>query len=406
MPLLVKICGLKTPDALDAALEAGADMVGFVFFPPSPRNLGIEAARALGERVQGRAKKVALSVDATDAELDRVVEALQARHAATARQGDAGARRRGALALRPAGDEGAADRGPTPISRRSGSTRRSPTGCCSTAARRARRRGPAGSASRSTGRLLENLDLDNSVHAVGRARCRTTSPRRLRITRARRRSMCRRASSARPARRTRTRIRAFIRAARAGRQRDAAKLVEHGMTVVQQPNSFRTGPDERGHFGIYGGRFVAETLMPLILELEQAYAAAKADPAFKREMDGHLEELRRPAVAALFRRAADRAFRRRQDLLQARGPQPHRRAQGEQRARPDHAGQAHGQAARHRRDRRRHARRRDRDAVRQVRPEVRGVHGRARRRRASSRTCCACRRSAPRCGRSSPARRR
>ena len=66
MPLLVKICGLKTPDALDVALEAGADMVGFVFFPPSPRNLGVEAARALGEQVKGRAKKVALSVDAND----------------------------------------------------------------------------------------------------------------------------------------------------------------------------------------------------------------------------------------------------------------------------------------------------------------------------------------------------
>jgi phosphoribosylanthranilate isomerase len=77
MPLLVKICGLKTPAALDAALEAGADMVGFVFFPPSPRNLGVEAARLLGEQAQGRAKKVALSVDATDAELDRVVEALK-----------------------------------------------------------------------------------------------------------------------------------------------------------------------------------------------------------------------------------------------------------------------------------------------------------------------------------------
>ncbi len=60
------------------------------------------------------------------------------------------------------------------------------------------------------------------------------------------------------------------------------------MNVLQQPNSFRTGPDERGHFGIYGGRFVAETLMPLILDLEKAYSAAKADPAFKREMDGHL----------------------------------------------------------------------------------------------------------------------
>ncbi|MBX9775716.1 MAG: tryptophan synthase subunit beta [Xanthobacteraceae bacterium] len=60
------------------------------------------------------------------------------------------------------------------------------------------------------------------------------------------------------------------------------------MNVPPQLNSFRTGPDERGHFGIYGGRFVAETLMPLILDLEKAYAEAKADPAFKREMDGHL----------------------------------------------------------------------------------------------------------------------
>jgi tryptophan synthase beta chain len=58
--------------------------------------------------------------------------------------------------------------------------------------------------------------------------------------------------------------------------------------TVQQPNSFRTGPDERGHFGIYGGRFVAETLMPNILELEAAYTAAKADPKYQKEMDGHL----------------------------------------------------------------------------------------------------------------------
>ena len=58
--------------------------------------------------------------------------------------------------------------------------------------------------------------------------------------------------------------------------------------TIAQPNSFRRGPDENGRFGIYGGRFVAETLMPLILELEKAYAAAKADPAFQREMSGYL----------------------------------------------------------------------------------------------------------------------
>jgi tryptophan synthase beta chain len=55
------------------------------------------------------------------------------------------------------------------------------------------------------------------------------------------------------------------------------------MTV--QPNTFRAGPDERGHFGLYGGRFVAETLMPLILELEKAYEAAKKDPAFHAELE-------------------------------------------------------------------------------------------------------------------------
>jgi tryptophan synthase beta chain len=62
------------------------------------------------------------------------------------------------------------------------------------------------------------------------------------------------------------------------------------MTVQSKPNSFRTGPDDRGHFGNYGGRFVAETLMPIILELEAAYAAAKRDPAFKKEMDGYLAD--------------------------------------------------------------------------------------------------------------------
>ena len=58
--------------------------------------------------------------------------------------------------------------------------------------------------------------------------------------------------------------------------------------TVQPLNSYRSGPDERGHFGMFGGRFVAETLMPVILEVEKAYAAAKDDPAFQAEMDGYL----------------------------------------------------------------------------------------------------------------------
>ncbi|HJO65938.1 MAG TPA: tryptophan synthase subunit beta [Sphingomonas sanguinis] len=54
---------------------------------------------------------------------------------------------------------------------------------------------------------------------------------------------------------------------------------------MNAPNSFRAQPDERGHFGDYGGRYVAETLMPLILDLEREYRAAQVDPAFKAEFD-------------------------------------------------------------------------------------------------------------------------
>jgi len=77
MSVLVKICGLSTPETLDVALATGADMVGFVFFPPSPRNISLEAARALGLRVKDRAKTVALVVDADDALLEQIIGALK-----------------------------------------------------------------------------------------------------------------------------------------------------------------------------------------------------------------------------------------------------------------------------------------------------------------------------------------
>jgi tryptophan synthase beta chain len=60
-------------------------------------------------------------------------------------------------------------------------------------------------------------------------------------------------------------------------------------TTMHAPNTYRGGPDEHGHFGIYGGRFVAETLMPLILEVERAYAAARQDPAYAAEYAYYLE---------------------------------------------------------------------------------------------------------------------
>src|SRR5262249_49701037 len=80
------------------------------------------------------------------------------------------------------------------------------------------------------------------------------------------------------------------RGARGGGEAFSAGESREQRMTIQQLNSFRTGPDERGHFGLYGGRFVAETLMPLVLELEAAYAEARNDPRFRREMDGYLKD--------------------------------------------------------------------------------------------------------------------
>ena len=83
--------------------------------------------------------------------------------------------------------------------------------------------------------------------------------------------------------------------------------------LTSTPNSYRTQPDERGHFGAFGGRYVAETLMPLILDLEREYRAAKQDPAFQAEFDDLLEHyVGRPSplyyadrLTELLRRNAD-----------------------------------------------------------------------------------------------------
>ncbi len=72
----VKICGLKTEAALEAALAGGADYVGLVFFPPSPRYLTPEAARPLAARARGRARIVVLMVDPDDALIDAVVTSV------------------------------------------------------------------------------------------------------------------------------------------------------------------------------------------------------------------------------------------------------------------------------------------------------------------------------------------
>jgi phosphoribosylanthranilate isomerase len=76
MSSIIKICGLSTAPTLDAALDAGADMVGFVFFDKSPRHLSLDQARALARRARGRAQIAVLTVDASDEALGAILDAV------------------------------------------------------------------------------------------------------------------------------------------------------------------------------------------------------------------------------------------------------------------------------------------------------------------------------------------
>ena len=284
MPVDIKICGLMTPAAVDVALDAGADMVGFVFFPPSPRSLGFETARALGERVRGRARKVALSVDADDDYLAACIEALkpdilQLHGKETPERVVMVRTRFGLPVMKALPIETRADLSPVrlyaKVADRLIFDARPP--------REATRPGGLGRSFDWT--LLAGIDpgvpflLSGGLNTVKRGGGAADHPCARGRCVLRRRARARRQGPRQGAR--------LHRRCPCGSRRENSSGGENGMTI-QQPNSFRTGPDERGHFGIYGGRFVAETLMPLILDLEKAYAEAKADPAFKREMDHHL----------------------------------------------------------------------------------------------------------------------
>ncbi len=286
MTLLIKICGLSTPDALEVALDSGADMVGFVFFPPSPRHIDHQAARALGAQVRGRAQKVALSVDAGDAELSAVIEALKPDllqlHGKETPERVAAVRSRfglpvmKALAISERSDL-AAIRHYDKIADRLIFDARPP--------RDATRPGGLGHAF--DWHLLQGLETAIPYMLSGGLDVGNVAEA-LRITQALGIDVSSGVERG-PGREGRGQdSRLHSGGARGYGRTWQPESRERRMTLQRQPNSFRTGPDDHGHFGIYGGRFVAETLMPLILDLERAYAEAKNDPAFKKEMDGHL----------------------------------------------------------------------------------------------------------------------
>ena len=177
-------------------------------------------------------------------------------------------------------------------------------------------------------------------------------------------------------------------AARAARSRRGDAEHRRRAAGVTRVSAARAPEPVEHRFGPYGGQFVPETLMPALAELEQAWiASARATRPTAPSSTGCCAtsagaRRRSTAPAALRARRAAR-------VPQARGPQPHRLAQAQQRARPGAARQADGQAADHRRDRRRPARRRDRDRLRAARTWSASSTWASRTRAASGPTCSA-----------------
>lgn len=137
-------------------------------------------------------------------------------------------------------------------------------------------------------------------------------------------------------------------------------------------------PSAEGYFGAFGGKFIPEALVAAVDEVAVEYDKAKHDPEFARELDDLLVHYTgRPSSLTEVPRFAEHAERR-PGLPQARGPEPHRLPQDQQRARSGAAHQADGQDARDRRDRRRTARRGDGHRLRPLRARVHHLHGRDR----------------------------
>ena len=232
---------------------------------------------------KGRATKVALTVDADDATFENIIETLRPDilqlhgKETTARVRDI--KQKFALA----GDEGAAGRDRGRSRGACPAMPRLPTASCSMRARRRAPPVPGGLGATFDWHVLENLDLKLPFMVSGGPHAGNVAEA-VRVTRAGGVDVSSGVESA-PGVKDPEMIRNFIRAARATRRTDGSMNLDE-----LSPTPSAAVPTSAVIFGNFGGRFVAETLMPLILDLEKAYAAAKADPAFQAEMNGYLKD--------------------------------------------------------------------------------------------------------------------
>ena len=278
MPVAVKTCGLSDRPAVDAALAGGARFLGFVFFPPSPRNVAPARAAALSAGLPEGIASVGVVVNPEDAFLDSILSALRLDYIqlhgnesparAAAIRARTGCRIIKAISVSQASDiEGADDYGEGAdliLFDARGDGGRYPARRQRADVRLAAVRGRAAA-----------VDRLVSLRRAGCGECRRGDQDH---RRRRRRCLVRhrgRAGTQGPGE-----DRRLPRRGCGGGYADSTR--GHGMS---ERGANRPGPDADGHFGIYGGRYVAETLMPLILDLEKAYDTARDDSAFAEEFE-------------------------------------------------------------------------------------------------------------------------
>ena len=278
MPVEVKTCGLSDRPAVDAALAGGARFLGFVFFPPSPRNVSPGRAAALTAGLPDDTGTVGVVVNPDDEFLDGILSQMRLDYIqlhgnesparAQAVRARTGCRIIKAISVSESSDIQRAEeygesvdlilfdaKSTVDDTRPGGNARAFDWRLFETAP-------PP-----STGWFLSGgLDAEN----VGEA---------IRVTGARAVDVSSGIESA-PGHKDPMKISAFLAAAAGGKRADITR--GHAMSAR---GANRPGPDADGHFGIYGGRYVAETLMPLILDLEAAYETARGDPEFAEEFE-------------------------------------------------------------------------------------------------------------------------
>ena len=279
MPVKVKICGVRTPAIVETAAEAGADYVGLVFFAKSPRHLTPALAETLARAARGRIGTVAVLVDPDDALIDSVTatvrpDLLQLHGSETPERVAAIKARAGlpvmkAIAIATAADVAAAHAFAGNADHILFDAKADPGAPL-----------PGGNGVAFDWRALQGF---GAPFALSGGLTPETVAAAVSMTGAALVDVSSGVERASWRKRPRA-CEALHRGGEGSRPGAKGQGIMSARTEPNPLNTYRAGPDERGHFGLYGGRFVAETLMPLILDLEQAYAEAKADPAFHAEL--------------------------------------------------------------------------------------------------------------------------